>query len=93
MKKALLLTGLICGICIGLYWGSHQGNRWQGIDETVVEKFAADAGRKPLPPVIDAGRGDLLLFLFLLAGAIGGFVGGYYYRDVFPLSTIKKPRP
>ena len=29
-------------------------------------------------------KGDLLLFLFLLAGAIGGFIIGYTFRGLFP---------
>lgn len=55
-----------------------------GVDEAVVEKFAANAGRSPTPPLVDAGNGDLGLFLFLTAGAIGGFVCGYCFRSLFP---------
>jgi hypothetical protein len=58
--------------------------RWEGVDKTVVEKFAADAGRTPQEPDIDTDQGDLLLFLFLLAGAGGGFVAGYAFRSLFP---------
>ena len=53
---------------------------WQGVDETVVEKIAAEHGRPPQPPVIDTDKGDLLLFLFLLAGGAAGFAAGYYWR-------------
>lgn len=55
-----------------------------GVDEAVVEKFAASAGRKATPPLLDAGNGDLGLFLFLTAGALGGFVCGYCFRAMFP---------
>ncbi|MBF0291722.1 MAG: hypothetical protein HQK86_06140 [Nitrospinae bacterium] len=55
-----------------------------GVDEAVVEKFAASAGRKATPPLLDADNGDLGLFLFLTAGAVGGFVCGYCFRAIFP---------
>lgn len=55
-----------------------------GVDEAVVEKFAANAGRSPTPPLLNADNGDLGLFLFLTAGAIGGFVCGYCFRSLFP---------
>lgn len=54
-----------------------------GVDEAVVEKFAANAGRAPTPPLVDADNGDLGLFLFLTAGAIGGFICGYCFRALF----------
>jgi cobalt/nickel transport system permease protein len=61
---------------------SEPGN-WPGVDESVVEKIAAEAGRKPRRPFIDTDRGDLLLFVFLTAGIAGGFALGYYYRVLF----------
>lgn len=57
---------------------------WAGVDETVVEKFATEAGRPARPPFINTDQGDLLLFLFLVAGIVGGFVMGYYFRVLFP---------
>lgn len=57
--------------------------KWSGVDETVVERFAAEAGREPLEPFINTDTGDLLLFVFLLAGIAGGFVLGYYYQKLF----------
>lgn len=53
---------------------------WSGVDEAVVEKFAEEHGREAVDPVINTDQGDLLLFVFLLGGALGGFVGGYYWR-------------
>ena len=58
-----------------------------GVDETVVEKFAEDAGRPPREPLINVGEGDMLLFCFLLAGAAGGFVLGYTWRSLFGKSA------
>lgn len=57
---------------------------WAGVDEKVVEKFAQEAGRPPREPLINTDRGDLLLFVFLVAGAAGGFIAGYCYRALFP---------
>lgn len=56
---------------------------WPGVDETVVERFAEEGGRKAWTPFINTDQGDLLLFVFLLAGALGGFVMGYYWRVLF----------
>ncbi len=56
---------------------------WSGVDKTVVEKFAKEAGREPRQPFINTDRGDLLLFVFLLAGTAGGFMAGYCFRNLF----------
>ena len=50
------------------------------MDEAVVEKVAKEHGREAKPPLINTDKGDLLLFVFLLAGAVGGFAGGYCWR-------------
>ncbi|MEK6727328.1 MAG: hypothetical protein AABY28_01480 [Candidatus Omnitrophota bacterium] len=66
--------------------GAHQkakAQNWAGVDETVVEKFAEEGGRKPWKPFINTDQGDLLLFAFLLAGCAGGFVFGFYWRILF----------
>jgi ABC-type cobalt transport system substrate-binding protein len=55
---------------------------WSGVDETVVEKYAKEHGRAPVDPLINTDQGDLLLFMFLLGGAIGGFIAGYYWRTL-----------
>lgn len=57
---------------------------WEGVDKTVVEKIAAEAGHPAREPYLNTDRGDLLLFLFLVAGAAGGFVAGYTFRELFP---------
>ena len=53
---------------------------WSGVDEKVVEKIAAEHGREALEPLINTDQGDILLFVFLIAGAAGGFMAGYYWR-------------
>ena len=55
---------------------------YTGVDEAVVEKIAKEHGREAHAPLIDPGSGDLLLFAFLVAGAVGGFGAGYYWRDL-----------
>jgi cobalt/nickel transport protein len=54
--------------------------KWQGVDESVVERVAKEHGREAKTPLINTDQGDLLLFFFLLAGVIGGFAAGYYWR-------------
>ncbi len=54
--------------------------KWTGVDEAVVEKVAREHGRTPKEPLIDMEQGDLPLFMFLVAGVIGGFAAGYYWR-------------
>ena len=63
--------------------------KWPGVDESVVEKYAGEHGREASEPLINTGRGDLLLFVFLLAGAVGGFIGGYYWRTLTEKRTTK----
>lgn len=66
---------------------------WEGVDTTVIEKVATAAGYPPREPYINTDQGDLLLFLFLLAGAIGGFVIGYAFRALFPPRKQPKELP
>lgn len=88
MKKTVLvgLVLLAAALAVSFSLSSSQG-KWSGVDEAVVKKFAEEAGRPPRDPYINTGQGDVLLFVFLVAGAVGGFIGGYYYRELFP------PRP
>ncbi len=85
MKKLIssVLIALIIGVMVvvGL---SQSYAEWPGVDEAVVKKFAEQAGRPPREPYINTTQGDMLLFCFLTAGAIGGFVVGYYFRALFP---------
>jgi ABC-type cobalt transport system substrate-binding protein len=67
---ALLISGVLAA------------GEWEGMDKSVVEKIATDAGRPPRAPYVDTDRGDLPLFMFLIAGACGGFIAGYSYRKL-----------
>jgi len=64
--------------------------RWAGIDESVIEKVAAEAGRAPRPLLFEM-EGDLALFLFLCAGIVGGSVFGYCFRMLFVERIDEKP--
>ena len=78
LALALFAAALSSGWCLEVH-----ATKWTGVDEAVVEKFAEAAGRHPVEPLINTHQGDLLLFVFLVAGAAGGFVGGYYFRKLF----------
>ncbi|MFB6346586.1 MAG: energy-coupling factor ABC transporter permease [bacterium] len=62
------------------------GQAWPGVDVAVVEKTAEEHGQKAAEPLIPL-EGDLLLFAFLSAGCIGGFVVGYQYHKLFVVET------
>ena len=92
---------LIIIVLIALsFWASSMFSRagvtaegkWAGVDETVIEKYAVEAGRVPAELLINTGQGDLLLFVFALAGAAGGFVAGYCWR-ILVHEKNKKDRP
>jgi ABC-type cobalt transport system substrate-binding protein len=64
--------------------------RWAGVDEAVIEKIAAEAGRTARPLWFEL-EGDLALFLFLCAGIAGGSVLGYCFRMIFVERIDEKP--
>lgn len=91
MRRAEILPALILAACLSAaQLPARAAQDWAGVDERVVEKFAHQAGRPPREPLIDTDRGDLLLFVFLVAGAAGGFVAGYCFRALFPPRGAKK---
>jgi ABC-type cobalt transport system substrate-binding protein len=56
--------------------------KWSGVDKSVIEKVAKEHSREAREPFINTDQGDLLLFVFLLAGVVGGFLGGYYWKTL-----------
>ncbi len=56
---------------------------WTGIDVSIVGKYAEKYGRPPRDPYINTDKGDLLLFVFTLAGVVGGFIIGFNARKLF----------
>ncbi len=92
MKRAILILAAIVAVA-GLYFGfTRMQDQWPGVDETVVEKVATAAGRPPHRPLFDPGAGDLHAFLFLIAGTVGGFVGGFYFRELLSRKGMRGPR-
>lgn len=86
IKSGTKLIGILL-VSLFLFTTSHfafaKGAKWSGIDESVVEKVAEEHGRAAWTPFINTDQGDLLLFVFLLAGTAGGFVMGYNFRKLF----------
>ncbi|MCM8789899.1 MAG: energy-coupling factor ABC transporter permease, partial [Candidatus Omnitrophica bacterium] len=82
-------------IAVFLFTQSHRAfaeeeGKWAGVDVTVVEKIAEQHGRSAWTPFINTDQGDLLLFVFLSAGTIGGFLLGYNYRKLFAEKNDKR---
>ena len=84
MKRLMIVLALIIVFGIGAALLSSHKAEWSGVDDSVVKKFAEQAGRPPRDPYINIAQGDMELFFFLLAGIVGGFTAGYYYRELFP---------
>ncbi len=66
----------------GTFLQSAIAVKWSGVDESVIERYAKQAGYPASKPLFGI-QGDLLLFLFLAAGLIAGFIIGYYWRALF----------
>ncbi len=78
----LIFSGLAILLLFGLPPTGFSSEKWHGVDESVIERYAKEHGREARDPFINTDQGDLLLFLFLLAGAVGGFMGGYYWKTL-----------
>ncbi|MCX7913785.1 MAG: hypothetical protein N2511_04285 [Thermodesulfovibrionales bacterium] len=83
-KRSNFLKTLFVFIFIVLCYLScssiYASEKWQGVDESVIERFAKSFGIEPKEPLINTDQGDLLLFLFLVSGGVSGFIAGYYWR-------------
>lgn len=90
--KTLLLccTNALLLVFFSLQPSAFGAEKWQGVDESVVEKIAKEHGREAREPFINTDQGDLLLFVFLLAGAVGGFAAGYYWRELIQKNCKKQ---
>ena len=84
MKKIVLILTVAGLLLAGPACPTSRAASWPGVDETVIGKFAEKAGRTAREPFINTEQGDLLLFVFLVAGIVGGFIGGYNFRILFP---------
>jgi ABC-type cobalt transport system substrate-binding protein len=91
ITERIVLLSLLVALCLCVSNSPafcEETGKWPGVDESVVEKYAKEYGRAASEPFINTDQGDLLLFLFLLAGTVGGFAAGYYWRV---LLTTKSP--
>ncbi len=82
MKIRIALIIVLLGILLSFSNVLAKEN-WAGVDEAVIEKYAKKFGVEPKEPIINTDQGDLLLFIFTAAGALGGFVIGYNFRKIF----------
>lgn len=87
MKRIAILMTCLLLLAFPVSGEEEKPEKWAGIDEAVIEKYATDKGREAADPLFSV-EGDMLLFLFALAGAIGGFIMGYYWHKVF---VVEKP--
>lgn len=83
--KPFALVGflLLLVLLLSLHRATAEGSKeskWAGVDEAVIERIAKEHGREVRDPLIGDNQGDIMLFLFLMAGAAGGFAAGYYWR-------------
>jgi hypothetical protein len=85
MRCLVLLLGMLT------LTAGESAPAWTGVDEAVVERIARDSGHPPREPIINTDQGDLLLFLFLGAGAVGGFIAGWSARTLFAKPPTQRP--
>jgi cobalt/nickel transport protein len=86
MRSVALVSGFVAAVG-GVWWylvrGISASAEWPGVDEAVIGSIAERAGRPETEPLLSWVQGDLLLFMFLCAGLIAGFVLGYFARIAF----------
>jgi len=89
--RSLVVSAVFLGaMCAG---SVSAAEKWPGIDDAVVNKIAREHGRQERPSLFPAAEGDLQLFVFLLAGAVGGFVAGYYWRVLLEGRRAEEKKP
>lgn len=79
-KRGILIVFVCALFAVFFALAAFGSEKWPGVDEAVVEKIATEHGRAASEALINTDQGDLLLFVFLLAGAAGGFAAGYSWR-------------
>jgi len=94
-KTVLLILAVLLPIVLIVLAGIFS-SPWEGIDVAVVGIKAQELGGQVWQPFINL-EGDALLFAFAIAGVFGGFVLGYFWRDLFgskavPRQSSKAPR-
>jgi ABC-type cobalt transport system substrate-binding protein len=91
LRILLLHIILLPTVMFFFYFFTLGPKPYTGVDEAVVAKIAGEHGRQAKRPLIDPGEGDLLLFAFLVAGVVGGFTAGYYWRMLVSEKRGNKP--
>lgn len=82
-RDALVMTLTTLAVCAAwtfLVGGHASTGEWPGVDEAVIGRFVDESGSRS-SPLFDWVRGDLLLFAFLMAGLLAGFVLGFFARS------------
>ena len=80
-RVVITLATLAVGAAWALLLRGHAASgQWPGVDEAVIGRFVEQTGRRS-PPLFDWIRGDVLLFAFLVAGLLAGFVLGFFARS------------
>ncbi len=81
--RTLLIVAALAVVPLGHVPLAHAADAdWQGVDDK-FEEIAKAAGHPAHEPYINLIQGDLGLFMFLMAGAVGGFIAGYNFRNLF----------
>ena len=75
-----LATLSVCAAWALLISGHAATEEWPGVDEAVIGRFVDESGARSAP-LLDWIHGDALLFAFLVAGLLAGFVLGYFARS------------
>lgn len=83
-----LCTLAVCAAWAFLVRGHASTGQWPGVDEAVIGRFVAESGSRS-PPLFEWIRGDLLLFAFLVAGLLAGFVLGFFARPALAREDAK----
>jgi cobalt/nickel transport protein len=82
--RSLLALAFVIAIGIATWLRPHaEPSEWPGVDDAVIGRFVREAGHPPPQPLIEWVHGDLLLFAFLCAGLLAGFLIGYFGRALF----------
>jgi hypothetical protein len=90
-RVASLLVGELAVLATACGGPAGGDGQWPGVDEAVVGRFAQAAGRSSANPIIDWIHGDSLLFAFLCAGLVAGFVLGFFGRALFTEKVAAPP--
>jgi ABC-type cobalt transport system substrate-binding protein len=82
--RTLLMLAVVAAAPLGFRSFARAAETdWQGVDDK-FEEIAKKAGHPAREPYINFIQGDVGLCAFLVAGAVGGFVAGYMFRNLFP---------